>query len=160
MTKSDPQTRSATILPFRPPTACDPALLKVTKERPAGGPPLEIAWTHEPSPSLDPHGLRKDYDLWVAKRAMELLQSKYPGYPWSVRADSAKGSLTLSIPSLLGPCWCFHVAWPDLQPATIVRGGGELLERFRLPRSMIDLAAFLTATKDKAISKPRHKVPH
>lgn len=135
----------------------DSILLKTIKERPWGSPQIEVAFTHEPS-SLDPDGLRVEYDLWVAKRAMELLQDKYPGYQWSVRADSAKGSLTFSLPLLLGSCWCYHVAWDDLDPAVIVRGGGELLERFRLPRSMVDLAAMVVA-RGNAISKPRHKVP-
>ena len=46
--------------------------------------------------SGDPQGLRARYDLWVARRAMELLERAYPGHPWLVEADSAKGVVTIS----------------------------------------------------------------
>ena len=110
--------------------------------------------------SDDPQGSRARYDLWVARRAMELLEGAYPGHPWMVEADSARGIVTVSLPVLMGGNWVYLIKWADLAPARVVAAGGEVLERYRLPRGGFELGSFLEARARHSIMLDRgRKVP-
>jgi hypothetical protein len=111
-------------------------------------------------PSGEGSDLRAAYDLWVARRAFALLDAVYPGHGWDVVADSAQGYLGIRIPVLTGNNWAYLIRWGDLTPIQIIRGGGELLERYRLPRGRIDVPAFLDARERGSILLKRsNKVP-
>jgi len=122
----------------------DPITIRASDLRAAGAPARKIVEKVVPD-SGDPQGLRARYDLWVARRAMELLQRAYPGHHWMVEADSGKGVVTVSLPVLMGGNWVYLIKWADLAPARVVAAGGELLERYRLPREKFDLGRFLEA---------------
>ena len=124
-----------------------PITVRATDIHASGLPARKIVEKVVPD-SGDPRGLRARYDLWVARRAMELLERAYPGHPWMAAADSAKGVVTVSLPMLMGGNWVYLIKWADLAPARVIAAGGELLERYRLPREKFDLARFLEA-RDK-----------
>lgn len=118
--------------------------VRATDLRSPGLPARRIVEKFVPD-SGDPGGLRARYDLWVARRTTELLERAYPGHPWLVEADSGKGVVTLSLPILMGGNWVYLIKWADLTPARVVAAGGEVLERYRLPRGRFDLSRFLEA---------------
>jgi hypothetical protein len=94
--------------------------------------------------------LKADMDL--AGQVAEILLSYYPGYLWKCRASSKGGIITIQLPPLIDDPHKFvlHMrkinGWPDLVKKCIW-AGGEMLERFKVPRSSINLAAFMDARK-------------
>lgn len=90
---------------------------------------------------------RAKWDLMVAKAITRVLLAHYRGHFWVVESDSAQGIAWISIPVLLGQYkYVFHLS-EDITPDMIVRAGGEILERFNLPRSGLDVASFIAARK-------------
>jgi hypothetical protein len=90
---------------------------------------------------------RAQWDLMVAKAITRVLLSQYRGHFWVVECDSAQGIAWISIPVLLNDWkYVFHLS-EDITPAMILRAGGEILERFNLPRSSLDVASFIAARK-------------
>jgi hypothetical protein len=111
-------------------------------------------------PSGEGSELRAAYDLWVARRAYALLDRAYTGHGWQVIADSAQGYVGVRLPILTGGNWAYLIKWADLTPAQVIRAGGELLERYRLPRGRFELGTFLEAReKHSILLKPGRKVP-
>lgn len=100
---------------------------------------------------------RKGADIACAKSCMELLQKHYPGWWWKVVADSQQGIVTINIPILMGN-WVFNIRGTELSERMVIRAGGEILERFRLPRSAVDLARFIEA-RPMAVSRANHRMP-
>src|SRR5690242_9719478 len=96
-----------------------PITLRTTDLRASGLPTRKLVERVVPG-SGDPHGVRARYDLWVARRAMELLERAYPGHGWMVEADSAKGVVTVSLPVLMGGNWVYLIKWADLTPSRVV----------------------------------------
>lgn len=90
----------------------------------------------------------RDFDLWRARRAMSLLLTTYPGYPWCVEHDTKQGICKISIPILMGICnWYVLNLGTHCAMSThdVVTAGGEILERYRCPRTGFNIAAFLEA---------------
>jgi hypothetical protein len=87
------------------------------------------------------------WDLMVAKAITRVLLSQYRGHFWVVECNRAQGIAWISIPLLLGN-WkhVFHLS-EDITPAMIIRAGGQILERFNIPRSNLDVASFIAAKK-------------
>lgn len=98
-------------------------------------------------------------DLATTKWVAELLHAHYRGHFFAVATDSHQGVCWITIPILLGN-WKFMLRLKDLNPAKVIKAGGELLERFNIPRSNIDvgLAAFVDARK-RSVSGIRQKPP-
>jgi hypothetical protein len=108
-------------------------------------------------PSGEGSASRAAYDLWVARRAYALLDRAYPGHGWQVIADSAQGYVGVRLPILTGGNWAYLIKWPDLTPAQVIRAGGELLERYRLPRGRFEVGTFLEARERDSILLDRSK---
>jgi hypothetical protein len=86
-------------------------------------------------------------EIALCKRIGDTLSHAYPGHPWMVSANSDQGIAQIGIPVLLGNwTWNFHMD-KDITDEDVVRAGGEILERFKIPRSTIDIAAYLSALK-------------
>jgi hypothetical protein len=103
---------------------------------------------------------RAAYDLWVARRAYALLDRAYPGHGWQVIADSAQGYVGIRLPILTGGNWAYLIKWADLTPGQVIRAGGELLERYRLPRGRFELGRFLDAREKYSVLLDRsRKIP-
>lgn len=107
----------------------------------------------------DPH---KDYDMWVARRAMALLKAAYPGHFWCVVSDAKHHILKISIPVLMGVChwYVINLRTHEMVPRTVILAGGEILERYGLTRGALQEAAFLDArARHSALVVPTRRVP-
>lgn len=94
----------------------------------------------------------KDFDIHVAKGVLDILARKYFGYPWYVMAETRQGIVAFRIPDLMGPTLHYVIRlaeFTDLNADLVIRAGGELLERMNLPRTPIDMAAYLHARQNK-----------
>lgn len=102
--------------------------------------------------------VHKDYDKWIANRTMALLKAEYPGHFWAVESDSKQHILKISIPILMGfmHYYVINLRQTELTPMAVLRAGGEILERYRLPRGMFT-DAFFDARRDlsKIVNKRR-----
>jgi hypothetical protein len=101
------------------------------------------------------------YDQWAAQRAMALLRHHYPGYDgwWRVSYDSGQGICDISMPLLMGANAVIREKLP-ITPQWVVRAGGEILERYRLPRSRFDLDRLLEARgQHSRLLMPWQRVP-
>jgi hypothetical protein len=104
----------------------------------------------------------KQYDEFVANRAMSLLMATHPGYPWCVVSDAKHHILKISIPILMGVChwYVINLRQTELSKGAVIVAGGEILERYRLGRSKFNLGAFLGArAQHSALVVPRRPVP-
>ena len=87
-------------------------------------------------------------DLSLSKACTETLEFHYPGHFWEVMADHAQGIVLVSIPILTKKYKYvvkIRALVSDPSQRAIVRAGGEILERFKIPRSSLDLSAFMAA---------------
>lgn len=98
-----------------------------------------------------------EFDMTLAREVGRTLLAHYPGHFWAVECDSKQGICTITIPILLGN-WKYIIPLTRLNPQMVLRAGGEILERFKIPRSSLDLAAFLDARK-KRVSRASQKPP-
>jgi hypothetical protein len=101
------------------------------------------------------------YDQWAGQRAMALLQRHYPGYDgwWRVAYDSGQGICDINMPLLMGGNVVIREKLP-ITPQWVVRAGGEILERYRLPRSRFDLDRLLEVRGlHSRLLMPWEKVP-
>jgi hypothetical protein len=99
-------------------------------------------------------------ELATARAVRRILDTAYPGHDWEVLADSAQGYVAFRIPALMGLNYAYLVKRRDLTPEAVLKGGGELLERYRLPRGRFDLDRFLEARAKHSILLDRsRKVP-
>jgi hypothetical protein len=99
--------------------------------------------------SLDPH---RGFDAFVATRISEILNHHFPGYPWKVISNAEQGVVYFNIPQLMGETlhWLIKLKqWDDLNPKMVIDGGGQLLERMRLPRTGFDVMSFVEARDNK-----------
>lgn len=95
---------------------------------------------------------RKGFDQKMADDVQEILQKKYPGYPWKAVCDSKQGVVYFSIPILMGETLKMVIRlaeWSDLTPQLVMRLGGEVLERLGLRRGLISLGEFSDIQRNK-----------
>ncbi|MBV8755391.1 MAG: hypothetical protein JO328_21265 [Hyphomicrobiales bacterium] len=99
-------------------------------------------------------------DLATARAVRRILDTAFPGHDWEVLADSRQGYVAFRIPTLMGANWAYLIKGRELTPEAVLKGGGELLERYRLPRGKFDLDRFLEARAAHSILLDRRrKVP-
>ena len=106
-------------------------------------------------------------EMNVARHVMAELQQAYPGHPWAVRVDG-KGlakAVLIKLPAIMRPRDHYVLPMPLLMRGSIgdfqrlVRhAGGELLERFNIPRSGFLVDPFLLA-RQLHLRAPGAKVP-
>lgn len=104
-----------------------------------------------------------DFDLWRGRRVMAVLKTKYPRHLWCVEHDLAQGICKISLPILMGITNWFILnlgTHGDLTPGMVISAGGELLERYKLPRGRFEIGSFLEArAKHSALVDRRRPVP-
>jgi hypothetical protein len=135
-------------------------LTLVRQERSRGGfgRPARMLQQHVEAPAGAAD--RTAYELWVARRAFDLLDEAYPGHLWFVDFDLARGGMCVSIPLLTGGNWAYFIRQRDLTPRRVVRAGGELLERYGLARGALRVDQFVAARDRRSILAGRaSKVP-
>jgi hypothetical protein len=108
-------------------------------------------------PSGADSAARAAADIAAAKGVRRMLDVAYPGHDWEVVADSAQGYVAFRIPALMGMNYAYLIRGKDLTPEAVLKGGGELLERYRLPRGRFDLDRFLAAREKHSILLDRSK---
>ena len=89
---------------------------------------------------------RAKFDVTCARGIGLVLHNHYRGHFWLVEVDSHQGYCAITIPILLGN-WKWKIPLADLTPAMVIKAGGEILERFKIPRSALDLPSFIEARK-------------
>lgn len=103
-------------------------------------------------------------EMKTANEIFRVLKAHYPGHPWSIEVDEAGGWAKIGIIELLGPNWGMVVhldTWTDHQ---VKDYAGQLLERFKIPRSTIDIAAYMSAERKIPLlgsfrAKDKHSIP-
>lgn len=95
-----------------------------------------------------------NYEVTLCKAIGRILYSHYPGHPWSVEVMADQGIAKITIPPLLGVNWGYilHLDKLTASPKPIIEAGGHILERFNIPRSTIDLAAYITAEEKNPLA--------
>lgn len=82
----------------------------------------------------------------------------YPGHFWQIEANSAQGIAWITITHLLGN-WKYVLKLDrDITKEMVLRAGGEILERFNIPRSGLRIEDFLAA-KPLAVSRASQTPP-
>lgn len=125
----------------------DPIILSQTKQEGSGGLSMNVKRGYVPP--LD--GSHDDYekvDQMMARYVAEILVKTYFGYPWHVTASAAQGVVMFRIPDLMGQSLQYVInlaQFRDLTKELVIRCGGELLERMKLPRGAIDMALYAEA---------------
>ena len=86
-------------------------------------------------------------DHMVAKNVAEVLEKKYPGWLWAVHAD--RGVVTVKS-MLLSGNWGFllHEDKIDNDYKTVVRAGGEILERYNQHRGRFNQPKYSDLSMD------------
>lgn len=101
-------------------------------------------------------------DMANAQWMMNVLLQEYPGYPWRCIYDGAQKMAYLSIPILMGlnKFWAINLFTDEMTDGLLKRAGGQLLERYRLPRNRFDIDRFLEAREQhSALVLSSRKVP-
>lgn len=117
---------------------------------------LQLRYEH-PDLGDDPQkDERARADMALARQVGTALKAFYPGHPWFVEVSHAQGVVLISIPALTAENrYVVHIANLKGDPSmkAVMRGAGELLERFNLPRSGFDAAHFIAALKSQPIGR-------
>lgn len=119
--------------------------------------------THDPvgidGEKVDPFLAR---DLALTKRMAEVLERHYPGHPWMVQVSHAQGVAYVKLPILMkrNQAYILHIDRMSMDPGLkcVMRAGGELLEKYQVPRTPFLLDHFLTA-RDASRPRPRLILP-
>jgi len=102
-------------------------------------------------------------DLALTKRIAETLEAHYPAHPWMVTVTHAQGVAVIKLPLIMkkNHGYTLHIDRLANDPGlrAVVRAGGEILERYDMPRHGFALDRFLQA-RDKGPygPKPRPKL--
>jgi len=93
----------------------------------------------------------KAVDLMMTARIGDVLQRHYAGHAWMVEVSHKQGIAFVSIPIFMGR-YKYVLKLADLKSdptlKSVVQAGGEILERYKLPRQGFSLEHFLTALDD------------
>ncbi len=81
----------------------------------------------------------KDWDETVCRAIGRILHSQYRGHDWSVWVSREAGIAKIWLNCLMNPSFPYVVHLTELlQPQDFIRAGGEILERYNIPRSQVD----------------------
>jgi hypothetical protein len=134
----------------------DPITMRQDFVKGANGPRMNIQSRITPS-QVHADAERDQRDMQMARGIGRYLHSLYEGHFWQVEVDSKQGYAAITIPLLLGN-WKWKIPLTELSQAMVRKAGGEILERFKIPRSTIDVGAFLGAKKN-AVSRASQTPP-
>ena len=103
-------------------------------------------------------------EMEIAKNITEILQHFYPGHFWMVHVDARQGIAYLKIPTLMPKSHCYNihlhrVSGPNDLARVVKQFGGEILERFNIPRSGIDIPAYCAARATKTLRSYKQAMP-
>jgi hypothetical protein len=137
------------------------AALPILKRQDLGGPAVsrhrapamtQITRTQKQWGGVEEVDKHEHHDVDLARAIGAKLSEAFPGHPWFVEVDSVGGMVHISIPALMHN-WRFNLRLRDLASdpgwKAVIKAGGEILERWNIPRSTIDVAAFNAALTRK-----------
>lgn len=106
--------------------------------------------------AADPY---KSADITLTYQIAEKLERHYPAHPWMVQVTHAGGVAMIKLPLVMKRTewYVLHISALKVDPGLklVMRAGGELLERYNIPRAGFNLTPFLEA-RDKA--QPKKKI--
>lgn len=89
-------------------------------------------------------------NLGLAEQIWQKLQFHYPGHPWGVGVSHEQGIAQIFMPTFTA--WSYVIRLQELfsDPGMrmVVRGGGDMLERFNLPRSGFSTDQYVSALRN------------
>ena len=136
----------------------DPIIISEEIIRDDGSPRQCVQTVRETTSVDDPNNA--ELEQHIAARVFGWLRKAYPGHGWFVDASVQRGGVAIAIPILMGGNWVYFIKGADLTRAKVIEAGGEILERYRIPRGRFDLASFLEArAKLSVVVNPGQKVP-
>ena len=101
---------------------------------------------YDPTDEIDPY---IGADLALTKAIADKLQAHYPAHPWMVKVTHAQGVAMIKLPLVMKRHQEFvlHIDKLKSDPGlrAVVRAGGEILERYNMPRHGFSLERFLDA---------------
>jgi hypothetical protein len=124
----------------------EPTLLK-TVPVPGRGPKIRAEYRVDPSSGDTPEKLAAEFAIGDA--VYKTLQHHFRGHFWDV--ELVGGVIKIGIKALLGK-WTYNFPARDLTHWRVIEAGGHILERFNIPRSTIDVPAFVAARKNRVRS--------
>lgn len=118
------------------------------------------------APANDNGGIDTDHfklkDFELAKTMSTWLMREYPGYPWCCQSDLRQGVVMFSLPVLMGTdeWYVINLSTTDDICVALAKGGGEVLERYRLRRGRMSVDEYLDArAKHSRLVLPFRKIP-
>lgn len=101
-------------------------------------------------------------DLALVRNIATYVNLHYPGHPWFIEASHYAGIVKINLPLLMKQNY-FVVKISSLHTdpgfRSIIKGCGEILERYRLPRSGYSHSDFLAAQARHPIERMRQDTP-
>ena len=98
-----------------------------------------LLFTSHEAPSdgaADPH---KEWDETVCRAIGRLLHGAYRGHDWQVWVSREAGIAKIWLNCLMNPAFPYVLHLTELlRPRDVIHAGGEILERYRVPRSAVD----------------------
>lgn len=109
--------------------------------------PLVVPYRQMPDKAWDPH---READHSLCLLAFNTLVKHYPGHFWRIEVDSAQGLAKVQIHQLMGDTLWYAIRLDETSNhndyrKAVIKAGGEILERYGLPRSAMDVDQFLEA---------------
>jgi hypothetical protein len=94
-------------------------------------------------------------DFLLTRQIAEVIERHYFGQPFQVVVSHRDGIVKINIPALMGSIhwYVVHIAQlhSDPQMKSIVRGCGDILERFNIPRTAYDREEYIAAVQSVPI---------
>jgi hypothetical protein len=94
--------------------------------------------------ATDPHAA---FDDRMARAIGRVLHQHYRGHDWNVWVSREIGIAKIWLSCLMNPQYPYVLHLAALQPRDVMRAGGEILERYGLPRSTIDFGLVKAARR-------------
>ena len=98
-----------------------------------------LLFTSHEAPSdgaADPH---QAWDETVCRAIGRLLHGEYRGHDWQVWVSREQGIAKIWLNCLMNPAYPYVLHLTELlRPRDVITAGGEILERYNIPRSAVD----------------------
>ncbi len=115
----------------------------------AGGHYTKAVFKHNKPGEVDEEDPYLQADLRLTKALGEFIErSTYAGHPWLIEASHAQGVVMISLPTLMGRNkYVVHLYTLKGDPSlrAIMRGCGEILERYNIRRGSYSAADYVDA---------------
>jgi hypothetical protein len=100
-----------------------------------------LLFTSHEAPADGAPDIYKEWDETVCRAIGRLLHGAYRGHDWQVWVSRQAGIAKIWLNCLMNPAFPYVLHLTELlQPRDVIRAGGEILERYRIPRSAVDLS--------------------